>query len=64
MWLVTKASEAFGGPVEVAQEGAGAWQELVENLDSDDLRGRYCAAREDGLTPSFGECLARANITA
>jgi methyltransferase (TIGR00027 family) len=38
--------------------------ELVENLDSEDLRVRYCAAREDGLAPSFGECVAGAHITA
>ncbi|MHB8694421.1 MAG: class I SAM-dependent methyltransferase [Solirubrobacteraceae bacterium] len=51
-------------PSELGDDLRGVGLELVENLDSEDLRERYCAARDDGLSPSFGECLARAHITA
>jgi methyltransferase (TIGR00027 family) len=51
-------------PSALSEDLRGVGLELVENLDSEDLRVRYCAAREDGLAPSFGECVARAHITA
>jgi len=51
-------------PSELSEHLRGAGLELVEDLDREDLRGRYCADRDDGLAPSFGERIARAQVAA
>jgi O-methyltransferase involved in polyketide biosynthesis len=49
---------------ELSEDLRGVGLELVEDLDSGDLRARFCAEREDGLAPSFGERIARAHVVA
>jgi methyltransferase (TIGR00027 family) len=51
-------------PDELSDDLRGIGLELAEDLDSEDLRARYCAERDDGLAPSFGEHIARAHVVA
>lgn len=51
-------------PSELAGDLSIVRLELLEDLGPEDLRERYCADREDGLAPSFGEHIARAQVGA
>jgi methyltransferase (TIGR00027 family) len=51
-------------PPELGDDLRTVGLELVEDLAREDLRERYCADREDGLAPSFGEHIARAQVMA
>lgn len=51
-------------PSELGDDLRTVGLELVEDLDREDLHERYCADREDGLAPSFGEHIARAQVMA
>ena len=51
-------------PGELGSVVRGAGLEIVENLGPEELAARYCARRDDGLSPSHGAHLAHARVVA
>lgn len=51
-------------PSRLAEDVRGVGLVLVEDLDGEGLRARYCAGRTDGLSPASGVHIARARVGA